>query len=157
MITFDKIIDDIFVGTCPASKIDVQRLKQSGFTAVLNLQSDDDFNKLDINWANLEQLYHDCDIAAYRIPIVDFDDDDLVSKLPTATHTLKNLVDAGHRIYVHCTAGKQRSPSTVIGYLAWHRNYGLERALELVLATRNCAPPLNVLNKVDALNNRFSI
>ena len=40
------------------------------------------------NWANLEQLYHDCDIAAYRIPIVDFDDDDLVSKLPTATQTL---------------------------------------------------------------------
>ena len=49
MINFDPIDGGIFVGTCPTSLIDIQRLKQAGFTSVLNLQTDVDFQKLRIN------------------------------------------------------------------------------------------------------------
>ena len=149
MINFDLIQDEIFVGTCPTSLIDIQRLKQAGFSAVLNLQTDHDFSKLGIRWNQMEEGYMTMGIGVSRVPIVDFDDADLTTNLPTATATLASIADNGSRIYVHCTAGQQRAPSTVIGYLAWHRNLGLGKALDIVTNARNCAPPLHVLEAVD--------
>ena len=150
VINFDKIIDDIFVGTCPSSNIDVQRLKQAGFTGILNLQTDSDFQVNKINWGALEQHYFSNDITAYRIPIIDFNDEELISLLPTAAQTLHTMLEAGHKVYVHCTAGKQRSPSTVICYLAWFKNFGLQRSIDLVLTARNCAPPISALQIADS-------
>jgi protein-tyrosine phosphatase len=151
MIIFDRIIDRIFVGTCPTNLIDVQRLKQAGITAVLNLQSDIDFEKIRIDWPAMEQHYQNAEIVVYRVKIVDFDDDNLTENLPGATQILANMIDNDHSVYVHCTAGMQRSPSVVIGYLAWSRRFGLNEAVKLVMTARNCDPPLSVLENVDAL------
>ena len=151
MIIFDRIINGIFVGTCPTNFVDVQRLKQAGITAVLNLQSDGDFGKTRINWQAMEQHYQTSEILVYRVKIVDFDDDDLARNLPGATQILADIIDNGHCVYVHCTAGMQRSPSVVIGYLAWNRRFGLDEAVKLVMTARNCDPPLAVLRSVDPL------
>lgn len=149
MINFDNIVDGIFVGSCPVSNIDVLRLKQAGMSAILNLQTDRDFKVYGINWQHLEQQYLDHGIASYRYQIIDFNDDDLTELLPGAVDMLARMLETHPRVYVHCTAGKQRSPSTVIGYLAWYKKYGIERAIDFVMSTRNCAPPLEVLRKVD--------
>ncbi len=155
MIYFDRIVDDVFVGTCPGSIIDVSRIKQVGITAVLNLQTDSDFSVIGINWPLLEREYHRLDIAAYRCPIIDFDDDDMTSRLAVAASILNDMLEKQHRVYVHRTAGKQRSPSVVIGYLAWHREFGLDRAVQLVTQARCCDPPVHVIESVDSLQNRF--
>ena len=154
MIYFDRIVENIFVGTCPASTIDVSRIKQAGVTAVLNLQTDTDFAAARIDWPVLEEAYHRLGIAAYRFPIADFDDDDMASRLADAASMLKSILENQHRVYVHCTAGRQRSPSVVIGYLAWHQDYDLAGALQLVMAERNCDPPVHVIEAVDTLQER---
>ena len=151
MINFDKIIENIFVGTCPASPVDITRLQQAGITAVLNLQTDMDFGRLGIDWLQLETAYETADIAPYRVPIVDFDRDDLVELLPAAAQTLNNMLDNDHRVYVHCTAGIERSPAVVIAYMAWHKRWGMERSIELVKAARNCSPYEDALQQADIL------
>ncbi len=151
MIIFDRILDKIFIGTCPTNLLDIRRLKQAGVTAVLNLQSDLDFEIINIDWPALEQHYQQSGIVVYRINIIDFDDDSLAENLPGATQTLDTILGNDHCVYVHCTAGMQRSPSVVIGYLAWNRGFGLKDAVKLVLAKRNCDPPLAVLQSVDTL------
>ena len=154
MINFDKIVDSIFVGSCPATAVDVGRLKQAGITAVLNLQTDIDFTVIGINWSVMENAYESAAIAPYRVPIVDFDRDNLTRLLPAAAQTLNEMLLNQHRVYVHCTAGIERSPAVVVAYLAWHRNLGLEPALKLVKAARNCRPFEDALERADQLHNR---
>ncbi len=156
MINFDRIVENIFVGTCPYTAIDAKRLKSAGVTAVLNMQTDQDFKANKIDWLSLEQAYLQLDIIAYRFPIVDFDDEDLSKNLLPATKILENLMINNHCAYVHCNAGMQRSPSVVIGYLAWRKKFGLEAALELVTTARKCDPPVWVLESIETLNTGFS-
>lgn len=151
MIEFDRIVERIFVGTCPADRVDVEHLRETGFSALLSLQSDADLAAAGIVWPEMKQLYIDNYIAACRIPIIDFDDDDLLTKIRAAADKLEQLVNEYGHIYVHCTAGMQRSPATVIGYLAWNRRLGLNRAIDLVMAARKCDPPVQVLRHADQI------
>ena len=151
MIYFDLITDGIFVGTCPTSTIDIQRLKQAGITAVLNMQTDRDFKVNGINWSMLEKNYHQTDISSYRYPIIDFDDEDMLSLIGGAAKLLNQITDNHARVYVHCTAGQQRSPSAVRSWLAWQKSHELEAEIEIVMKARKCDTPLHVLRNADSI------
>ncbi len=149
MISFDKIVDNIFVGTCPVSGHDIRCLKRAGLTAVLNLQSQEDIAKLEIDWPKMQQCYLEMEMAVYHFGIFDYDDDDLLQKLPAAVDLLAEIIANRHRVYVHCTAGKQRSPVIVAGYLAWS-GCGLEEAMKRVTTARDCDPPWPVLKAANS-------
>ena len=151
MINFNKIVSNLFVGTCPRNHLDAQRLKQAGITAVLNLQTDEDFDLHKVRLEKLQSAYNQLDISLFRVPIVDFDKDDLVVHLPYAAETLKGLMQNNHSVYVHCTAGMERSPAVAVTYLAWHKQWGLEEALNLVKAARNCKPYEDALERANDL------
>ncbi len=151
MINFDLITDGVFVGTCPGSTIDVQRLKQAGISAVLNMQTDRDFIVNGINWPMLEKNYHQSGLSSYRYPIIDFDDADMLNLIGGAAKLLNEITENHSRIYVHCTAGQQRSPSAAIAWLAWQKDLGLENAIDIVMKARKCDPPLHVLIKANSL------
>ena len=121
----------------------------AGISAVLNLQTDSEFHLLGIDWPRLEQAYDAAGIAVWRQPITDFDRDDLVIRLPAAVRSLADMLDSGHRVYVHCTAGMERSPAVVIAYLAWHRGPDLASALAEVKAARRCKPFEDALQRAD--------
>ena len=150
MITFDRVFEGIFVGTCPDNERDLARLGRERITAVLSLQSDADLAERQIDWADQERAYQQLNITSYRVPIIDFDDADMTALLPGAAEVLELLMKSNSRVYVHCSAGQQRSPSVVIGYLAWHRKLDLEEAISLVMSARKCAPPLHVIRALDA-------
>ena len=114
------------------------------------MQTNRDFDAKGINWPVLEKNYHQSGIASYRYPIIDFDDNDMLSLIGGAGKLLDEITESHSRIYVHCTAGQQRSPSAVIAWLAWHKNHGLENAIDIVMKARKCDPPLHVLRKVDS-------
>jgi protein-tyrosine phosphatase len=46
------------------------------------------------------------------------------------------LLRQGHRVYVHCTAGINRSPLVVLTYLTGVEGIGLEEAMTLLLRAR---------------------
>ena len=101
-------------------------------TAVLSLQSDNDFASHRIDWKKLQSAYQCNDISVHRFPIIDFDENDLGEKLAVPIKTLQSLLTVSHRVYVHCNAGVCRAPATVLGYLCYARGMSLEQGLDYI-------------------------
>jgi len=129
MINFDPIESNIFIGSAPQTSVDVTRLKQLKVSAVLSLQSDDDFKYHNIDWVTLLSDYQQADILVERFPIMDFDETDLGNKVAQPIQKLNSLLVVGHRVYVHCNAGVCRASATVLGYLCHYREMTIQEGL----------------------------
>ncbi len=146
MINLNRIQPELYVGTYPQSAVDIARLKTGPrVTAVVNLQTEADFAALRIDWGRLTRHYLEHDIVVQRWPIRDFDPQDLRARLAGAVDTLEQLLAAGHRAYVHCTAGVCRAPSVAIAYLAWCQGWELDDAYRYVRRQRTCDPYLEAI------------
>lgn len=138
---FDPVLPNLYVGSCPMNAGDVHRLKEdAGITAVLNLQTEEDFSLLGIDWGALKAYYDEAGIQVGWVPVLDFNSKDLRRNLPRAVQVLDEFLRAGHTAYVHCTAGVNRSPTTVIAYLYWMEHRELGEALDVVFKSRPCKP-----------------
>jgi len=151
---FDKILDDLYVGSFPESNSDIDALKRNGITAVLNLQSDEDLRTYDVDWSALHTHYVAVGIKVRRAPMRDFDDDDLRSQLPDAALALAELLDDDHKVFVHCNAGVNRSPSVIISYLHWFQNWTLDDAEGHVRNCHPCAPVMQVIKQASTERQR---
>lgn len=141
MINFDQVEPGIFVGSSPQSSVDVARLKQLKITAVISLQSDDDLKARKIDWEKLLASYQHNDILIERFPINDFDEEDLGNKVVEPIKRLNDLLNVGHKTYVHCNAGVCRAPATVLGYLCHYQGMSIEAGLQQIRLAREIANP----------------
>jgi len=151
MIDFDSVLPRLSVGTCPISAADTRALQQCGVTAVLNLQTDRDLVDWGINWPAISALYQAVGIEVRRVPIRDFDPADLQANLVQAVAALEELLSAGHTVYVHCNAGINRSPTTVVAYLHWVEKLSLDEAVEHVMHCRSCDPYIDTVSEATRL------
>jgi protein-tyrosine phosphatase len=141
-----QILPRLILGSHPQTTEDIERLRrESGITAVLNLQSDDDMRAVGVVWEPLEAHYRACGILLRRVPVRDFDPVDLRKKLPECVRNLDELLAAGHSVYLHCTAGSGRSPTVAIAYLHWCRGWDLDQAVAYIKERRECVPKLEVI------------
>ncbi|MDH3673369.1 MAG: dual specificity protein phosphatase family protein [Gammaproteobacteria bacterium] len=148
MIHYDTILDGIFIGTYPQDGDDIAELREVlGITAILNLQTDSDMQAWGLDWAHVSGYYKQCDIDLARVPIVDFDPIDLRKELANGVDTLDALVERGHCVYVHCTAGIGRAPAVVIAWLAWCRDWQLDEAISFVKQRRVCSPAVEAIRE----------
>lgn len=146
MIDVTRILPNLLVGACPQSCEDIDRLnREYGVTAVLNLQTDDDFAYWGIAWEQLEEYYQQAGILVRRVPVRDFDAQDLRRRLPDTARVVHELMEAGHTLLVHCSAGANRSPSAVIAYLHWYCDMELGEAVEAVASRRLCDPDVGTI------------
>ncbi|MGA2063055.1 MAG: dual specificity protein phosphatase family protein [Thermoguttaceae bacterium] len=135
------ILPNLFVGPSPQSPRDIDRLKRDHkISALLNVQTDDDMAYWGIDWHTLETHYRKLNIEVQRIPVRDFDPEDLRRRLPQCVEALDALLKQGHNVYVHCSMGINRSPSIVIAYLTWIKGWDLEEAYDHVTRIRSCDP-----------------
>ena len=119
-----------------------------GITGIVNLQTDEDFNKWDIDFAALEKASYEIDLPIARHPIIDFDDKDLEARLLSAVDTLSRMIAVGHRLYLHCTAGQERAPSVATTYLCIYKKMTLQQAVSLVKSKRECSPKQDIIEAV---------
>jgi protein-tyrosine phosphatase len=144
-VNCSRILPRLLVGSCPIDAEDVARLGELGVTAVINVQTDEDFSYWSIQWDVLEAGYVENRIEIHRIPVRDFDHDALRRGLPKCVCALDELMRSGHTVYVHCSAGINRSPSTVIAYLYWIEGQDLDEAAAHVMQCRCCDPYLDAI------------
>ena len=150
MINYNRITPEIFVGSYPSNRLDVERLRNGlKITAVLSLQTEKDFIDWGINWKELSSIYLQSDMVVDRVPIQDFDGVDLRAQLIHAVDSLDQLISIGHRVYVHCTAGIGRAPATVLAYLVWCLNWTIDDAEAHLLKSRSCAPNMDAIRHAD--------
>ena len=153
----DQILPKLYVGSCPTSPEEVAALQKHDVSAVLNLQSNDDFESHDIDWATLQARYSSLGIETRRVPITDFDDGDLWDKLPVAVCVLTELLKREHTVFIHCNAGVNRSPSTVICYLHWAESWHLDEAVRHVQRCHPCSPVMEVIRMATGDRKRGSV
>ena len=150
-MNLDQILPNIFLGSCPASSSDIERLKSEfGITAVINVQTDEDMAYWETKWADLEAGYQQGGIECRRVPVMDFNPDELRRRLPDCVQALDELLRSGHTVYVHCNVGMNRSPSTVVAYLHWNQGMTLDEALDFVMQRRSCDPYLDAIRQATA-------
>jgi len=57
-------------------------------------------------------VYRRLGIQIRRVPVEDFNREDLRQRLPACVQALGELLRSGHTVYVHCSGVAQRSKAT---------------------------------------------
>ena len=134
------------VGSHPHAPEHITSLaRDHGVTSVVCLQTDDDLSSRGLHWSILWQLYLATGLDVTRVPIVDFDKGDLLVCLDAAVEAIHGGMASDGKVYVHCTAGLNRSPTAVIAYLMKHRGLSLDDAQDWVKERHECVPYPDVL------------
>ena len=135
------VLPNLFVGPDPWSVEDFEHLRALGVSAVLSLQQTDERDR-GSNQEPKNDLKSNVrsEMEFHSIPITDFNRAELQARLPDAVNALAKLLDAGHTVYLHCTAGVNRSPTVAAAYLHWKKRWPLQRALQHLQNARNCCP-----------------
>ena len=110
---------NIVIGPYPLYEIDVEKIKQTGVTAVLNLQIPIEVVQRGVDQASIELYYKAKKIQTIvNHTIDDTNEDNLVKCLLSGVMQLYQLVnERKQRVYVHCTSSITRTPTLVVIYL----------------------------------------
>ncbi len=141
MLDLDIVNGGLLVGSRPEDASDVEQLRKLGVSAVLSLQSDSDLNRTGLSWAAIWRLQMERGLEVHRHAITDFNPQDLINKLEEAVTLLDDLAARHERVYVHCTAGVNRSPSVCIAWLFMRKGRTVDEAVKEVLRRRTVAQP----------------
>lgn len=141
-LNWDRVRDDIVIGSCPRTATDIDEIQAgTAATAILSVQCDDCRSALRID---LDEHMRHADrrgLVLRNTPMRDFDVEDQRRHLVDAVVGLTRLLRAGHRVYVHCTAGINRAPLTVLGFFTFVEGLHHDAALALIHAGRPQAEP----------------
>jgi hypothetical protein len=141
-LNWGEITPRIVIGTCPITPGDLGRIKaEASASAVLSLQHNDCLAYWRIDYSQMQHEAQKLELTMRRCPIRDFDIRDMQRWLPDAVALLAGLQTAGHRTYVHCTAGLGRAPLVVLGYLTLVERATPDQAISQILEGRPRAVP----------------
>ena len=135
----------LLVGPAPYDPEEYDELAAERVTAILSLQTEEDLGNR--TPADVKKAAEAANFLFRNVPVTDFDALDLKRQLPLCVMVLDELVSAGHRVYVHCTAGVTRSPTVIAAYLHWKMNWPLDKAVNHLHDIRNCSPLGDVIRR----------
>jgi protein-tyrosine phosphatase len=133
-----RILPNLFIGPDPRVEEEFEQLRSQKITAILSLQTDDDVHQGGV--AHAKEAAEGAGFIFCSTPVTDFDRLELRRKLPECVAKLDELLNAGHTVYIHCTAGVNRSPTIAAAYLHWRLGWPLEKAVAHLESVRNCCP-----------------
>lgn len=141
-LNWNEVRDDLVIGSCPVATDDIDRIADEvAAGAILSLQTDICRDAFGIDYAAHCSHGRRRGLVLANAPMRDFDPPDQRAWLADAVTTLLALLATGHRTYVHCTAGINRAPLTVLGYLSFVETMTPDAALRLIQAARPAAEP----------------
>jgi protein-tyrosine phosphatase len=139
------ITDSLLVGEYPRIS-DIEWLKDEfRISAIHNLQDDEDLRLNGIDVIALREVCRRHQIKLVRTPIRDGSSDDMAARLGDALQSLRDLIDASERVYLHCNAGLNRAPTLAIAWLRANGGMSLNEAMAYVKKRRACGPFMTVL------------
>ena len=136
-LNWNVVRHDLVVGSGPRERSDLDALRvATRVSAVRSVQHDECLEKQEIDYPYQVRCGRRLGLTMERCPLRDFDPVDQRRSLPAAVRGLYGLLRQGHRVYVHGTAGINRSPRVVLAYLTLVEGMGLEEAMTLLLRAR---------------------
>jgi atypical dual specificity phosphatase len=123
---FDQITPTLWLGGAPSYTRDYQFILDHKITSVINIRAEreDDvafYDKFDINHIQ------------YKVPDVTVPEDEVISH---AVEWMKQEVDDGRVVLVHCAKGRGRSATLVAAYLMKEEGMTFDEANELMKSKR---------------------
>ncbi|KAH7061885.1 dual specificity protein phosphatase 12 [Auriculariales sp. MPI-PUGE-AT-0066] len=130
--SMDEILPGLFLGPWEYA-LDAEDLTRAGITHVLSVMR------------MPKSLPVPVAVVAARntlmLPILDSPTFDILQHLPRCVDFVRQALDGGGRIYVHCQAGISRSATVVTAYIIQTQGLSVQSALEFVRAKRKCVQP----------------
>jgi predicted protein tyrosine phosphatase len=141
-LNWNEVRSNLVVGSCPITAEDLARIHdRTGVDGVLCVQSDECLAHFGIDYSEHLRYGRRLGLDMRRVPMRDFDVADQRRHLADAVRALGQLLSAGRRVYVHCTAGLGRAPLVVVGHLTLVEMMPESEAFALVKARRPGAVP----------------
>lgn len=140
-----RVIPHLFVGPALLADDDFQQLRALNVTAILSLQTEEDGEDGAIERERKAAVQ--AGISFTNLPVTDFDRLELLWKLPKCVAMVEHILTSGNTLYLHCTAGVNRSPTVAVAYLHGCLQWPLEQALEHIRGCRNCCPDADIIRK----------
>lgn len=129
----------LFTGSYPQDAADVAALRDAGITAVVNLCRDEEYRPG--ARVAVAAAYAEAGIVEHRLASVDYGG--LAPELlERGVATAAAALDAGHRVYLHCRAGWQRSATVAAATLVARDGIDAAAALRTIRRHRPEARPL---------------
>lgn len=122
---WDEVDDDIVLGAFPFAS-DVDELAKIGVKAVVNTCEE---------YAGPVEEYEKHGIEQFRMPTVDFTHPSL-EDVTAAVAFIESHVAKGHRVYIHCKAGRARSATVAICWLIKSRQVSKEEGQQILNSAR---------------------
>jgi len=142
----DFILPALVVGEYP-NLADVAWLRdEHGVTAVVCLQDDADLASKRLRLADLRTAYTTAGVAFDHLPIPDGDPEFLAERLPIIVEVVRDHLERGATVYLHCNAGMNRAPTAAIAYMHVAGGLALQEAVAFVKARRSCIPYVRALD-----------
>jgi len=137
-----EILPDLWIGRALRSPEDTARLKtELGVTAVVTLETDRDLDAAGVTWNAVREQYRALGIEVYRAEIEGDWPAAIIVLMRRAMKLVRRLIQNGHMVYLHCTAGVNRSPTVALMYLTLVEAIPVEEALATVQLRRPQAKP----------------
>lgn len=122
---WDVVDDDIVLGAFPFAR-DVKQMAAIGVKAVVNTCEE---------YCGPTDEYAEHKIEQFRMPTVDFTHPSL-KDVTEAVAFIESQVAKGHRIYIHCKAGRARSATVAICWLMKSRGITKEEGQQILNKAR---------------------
>ena len=122
-----KILKNLYLGSMYNSA-DIKTLKSLKIRYILNITPD-------------VKITHPSEFEYLRISVLDKKNEDLKIHFEKGVHFIKEGLEKGFGVFVHCRAGVSRSPVFVCAFLMKERGFCFEEALEIVKGKRNVVFP----------------
>lgn len=136
----DPIEDGLWLGRAPHAPEHFAVLRDLGVQDVLTLQTEDEARSVGVLPQLAFRIAVAHGIALHRVEIPDMSPALLRARTPLAAGILADLRTRDRRVYVHCAAGLNRSPTIVAAYLVLARGLTPEDACALVEDRHACVP-----------------
>ncbi len=136
---FAEVLDDLLIGAYPLDREDVAMLQAARITRILNLVEEREYRAGDR--AAVEQALDSAGIGEQRLGLVDYGGLP-PGALDRAVQLVSSSLEEGHRCYVHCRAGWQRSAAVAAAVVAVREGIGIDQALRLLRERKASADPL---------------
>ena len=149
LLDVNEVFPGLWVGPMPTTVAFVQALRETrGVAGVVSLQTDEDLLDWSLTWEKMVALLREGGISAVeRVPIIDFSDGSLSQGIPLAIQAVARLREERRSVYLHCTAGINRSPTVAIAYLIEHERMSPDQAWDDVHSRRRVLPRRGALER----------
>jgi hypothetical protein len=135
-----QVEEGLWVGRAPRSAEDFAVLGGLGIQDVLTLQTEEEARDGGLLPVVARRVAATHGMGLHRVPITDLSLSALRSRVSEAVAVLSSLRRNGRRVYVHCAAGLNRSPTVVAGWLALSRGIDAGAACGAVHRVHPCLP-----------------